>query len=644
VYGAYRADGHGAAAYEPSMMVTLVLYAFATEQRSSRAIECHCRQDVAYRVITGNVVPDHASIARFVVRHEEALAGLFGEVLKLCDQAGLVKPGVVAIDGTRLAGNASQSRNRGFERIAREIVAEARATDEAEDEQHGEARGDELPEQLRTAEGRREFFREAKQRLGEQRAEREGLAGETAGGGGPEADGPQDDARHDDAPRDSQRQTDEPQAGSGRQYVFDADRIVARVQGREGWLREARRQLEADRWQEPGVVPRSRGERLVIAVERLEEGLEAERLGNGAYERYRAQGRMKDGRRFGGPPKPYVSPEVPEGKVNITDPDSRCMKTREGYVQGYNAQAVVTEEQIVIAAEITTSTVDWSQLDPMVSAAIGELEHAGVGDRPQVALADTQYWNEEHIDEVVASKHVQVLIPPESRTRDQPRPGWTGGRYDWMRAVLKGEGGQQLYRNRSAMIEPAFGNTKHNRGVIRFLRRGRSAVRTEWRLLMATHNLAKLHRHRQATVGARNGPERLGRTDPPGSTETRRPHRRTRVRLTGVRATASSRRSSLVLDWFIVLWAGAIPAAPSPKDRSGWPLVVSNAGACRLGVRDGVAIFETWTVGSTAAAMPSTSRFSGSESEAGQESCGGIAAAAEPLIGVTGSLVRAGVG
>ena len=75
-YAAYRADGHGRAAYEPSMMVALVLYAFATSVRSSRAIERHCRQDVAYRVITGNVVPDHATIARFIVRHEQALGGV----------------------------------------------------------------------------------------------------------------------------------------------------------------------------------------------------------------------------------------------------------------------------------------------------------------------------------------------------------------------------------------------------------------------------------------------------------------------------------------------------------------------------------------------------------------------------------------
>jgi transposase len=155
-YGAYRADGLGRAAYEPSMMVTLLVYAYATKQRSSRAIEGACRQDVAFRVITGNLVPDHATIARFVVRRELALGELFGQVLGLCDRAGLVKPGIVAIDGTRLAGNASKDRNRRFERIAREILAEAKATDEAEDEQHGEARGDELPEQLRTREGRQD--------------------------------------------------------------------------------------------------------------------------------------------------------------------------------------------------------------------------------------------------------------------------------------------------------------------------------------------------------------------------------------------------------------------------------------------------------------------------------------------------------
>jgi transposase len=133
-YAEYRADGHGRAAYEPSMMVALLLYGYATKQRSARAIERHCRQDIAYRVVTTNRVPDHATIARFVVRHEAALGGLFGSVLALCARAGLVSTGVVAIDGTKLAANASREANLDYERIAREIVAEAKATDEVEDE------------------------------------------------------------------------------------------------------------------------------------------------------------------------------------------------------------------------------------------------------------------------------------------------------------------------------------------------------------------------------------------------------------------------------------------------------------------------------------------------------------------------------
>jgi hypothetical protein len=285
-------------------------------------------------------------------------------------------------------------------------------------------------------------------------------------------------------------------------FEFDAERIVARVQGREGWLRDARRQLEQQRWQEPDQISRSRSERLLLAAERLEADLAAERAGNEAYERYRATGRDKQGRRLSRPPNPYQPPEVPDGKVNVTDPDSKHIKANDTYVQGYNAQAVVDEGQIVLAAEVTNSTVDWSQLDPMITATIGELERAGVAGRPETAVADAQYWNEEHMDEVIANKHVQVLIPPDGGASGKQRPGWTGGRYTWMRYVLASDLGEQLYRKRKHMIEPVFGHTKHNRGVTRFHRRGRTAVRTEWRLLMATHNLTKLHRHQIATTGA----------------------------------------------------------------------------------------------------------------------------------------------
>lgn len=475
-YAAYRADGHGAAAYEPSVMVTLVLYSVATGVRSSRQIEGHCRQDVAYRVITGNLVPDHATVSRFICRHERALADLFNEVLRLCDQAGLVKPELVAIDGTRMAGNANSDSTRVFEQIALEILAEVRETDEAEDQEHGDERGDELPEQLRTPEGRREFFADAKRKL---------------------------QHKPSDEQQPEEEQPGEGPAGRARpEFAFDEQRIVSRTQGREGWRREARRQLEQHRWADPDPVPRSRLERLLLAAERLEQELETELLANREYEQARERRRKIGGHRVGGPPKPFVAPEVPDGKVNVTDPDSRRLKAREGYIQGFNAQAVVDAGQIVLAAEITNSNVDWSHLDPMITAALTEFHQAGITARIETALADAQYWNEEHMDEVIANKHIQVLIPPDGSASGKQRAGWQGGRYSWMRTVLATEHGGDLYRKRKQMVEPVFGHTRHNRGVTRFLRRGRSAVRTEWRLLMATHNLTKLHRHQIATAGA----------------------------------------------------------------------------------------------------------------------------------------------
>ena len=275
------------------------MYAYSTNVYSSRGIECHCRQDIAYRVITANRVPDHATIARFLRRHQGPLGGLFTSVLELCDKAGLVSSGVVAIDGTKMPGNASRDKNVDYGQIAREIIAEAIATDQAEDERHGDARGDELPEELSTDEGRRAW-----------------LARELASG------------------RETDQDDGDAETESEPGHEFDAEQIVARVQGRDGWLLEAKRQLDRDRWRTAGPIPRSRSERLWEAGRRLGEDLAAEARGNTAYEDYRVQGRMKDGRRFGGPPKPYEPPASPQGTVNLTDPDSHVMKGQRMFVQG----------------------------------------------------------------------------------------------------------------------------------------------------------------------------------------------------------------------------------------------------------------------------------------------------------------------
>ena len=155
-YSAYRVDGHGRPAYEPSMMVALLLYAYARGNRSSRGIERACVEDVAYRVIAANHAPDHSTIAEFRKRHEAAIAGLFSEVLALCAEAGLAKVGVIAVDGTKVQANASRFANLDYEQIARQILAEHDRVDSEEDELYGDKRGDELPVEVRstTAAGR----------------------------------------------------------------------------------------------------------------------------------------------------------------------------------------------------------------------------------------------------------------------------------------------------------------------------------------------------------------------------------------------------------------------------------------------------------------------------------------------------------
>src|SRR6266508_4186045 len=158
------------------MMVALLLYAYAVGERSSRGIECRCREDVAFRVLTANQIPDHATIARFRARHEQELADTFAQVLALCASAGLVSVGVVALDGSLLAGNASPGATRSYASIRGEgerMLTQAAEADAAEDERFGEARGDELPAELVDARSRRERLRRCKEQLEQEQADEE---------------------------------------------------------------------------------------------------------------------------------------------------------------------------------------------------------------------------------------------------------------------------------------------------------------------------------------------------------------------------------------------------------------------------------------------------------------------------------------
>jgi transposase len=180
VYGYYRQDGHGRPAHDPAMMVALVLYAYAVGVTSSRAIERRCVEDVAFRVITANRQPDHATVARFLVRHREPLSELFFQVLALCGRAGMLRVGMVAIDSTKLAANASVHENRTFEGLraeAERIIEQAIETDRREDELYGQARGDELPAELADPRTRPARIREL---LEQARREREHVEAERA--------------------------------------------------------------------------------------------------------------------------------------------------------------------------------------------------------------------------------------------------------------------------------------------------------------------------------------------------------------------------------------------------------------------------------------------------------------------------------
>jgi transposase len=395
-YGVYRADGHGRAAHDPAMMVGLLLYSYAVGERSSRVIERRCREDVPTRVICANRAPDHTTISRFRARHEEALARTFTQILAMCARAGLVSVGVVALDGTLIAANASRAATRTHESIREEVdgmLGEAAAVDAAEDEQHGGARGDELPPEL-----------------------------------------------------------------------VDRRSRLAR-------LRRCREELEMEQ---------------AKAEAAYQQNL-----------RWRAEWEAEHGRKLGGR-KPF-RPD-PDGlfkrTINTTDPDSRVL-TRVGrpVVQGYNAQAVATRGQIIVAADITQQSNDSGQLEPMIDQAVTTLQAAGVADRVGTVLADGGYWNSPQITRL-GQDGIDAIVPTKAATRTKARKlsARQGPEAERIDALLDTPEGAALYRRRQHMIEPVFGNTKFNRGISRFHRRGLSACRAEWRLIAATHNLLKLYR------------------------------------------------------------------------------------------------------------------------------------------------------
>ena len=386
VYAYYRRDGLGRPAHEPAMMVALLLYSYAVGVRSARQIERRCVEDVACRVITANRKPDHATVARFRVRHQDALSGLFLQVLELCKKAGMVRVGTVAVDSTKFAANASAAQNRtlaGLRAEVQRIFEEAAEIDAREDELYGERRGDELPAEL------------------------------------------------------------------------------------------------AD--------PRTRAARIRELLDEVEAEIEPERAKYAEVAAKRERGEPVRGRRPKGD-KPYRLRGLEDRQFNLTDPDSGLVRTRTGFVQGYNVQTVVGEGQVILATGVSRVSTDQRQLAPMVEQTCANLASIGHPEPVGAVLADSGYWNVTQVRELTGQGR-QLLIPPKISAR---RPERAAPEAREMLARLETDHGKHSYQRRQHMIEPVFGQIKHNRGIQRLLRRGRAAVQAEIDLIAATHNLLKL--------------------------------------------------------------------------------------------------------------------------------------------------------
>jgi transposase len=402
---AYRADGHGHPAYHPKTLLGVLLYGYAIGVRSSRQIQRRCREDLAFRVLAGNQLPDHVTIARFRVRHQQALAGFLVASLELCAAAGLVRLGVVALDGTKVAANAANTASHTQQKIEEklkaevaEILRQAAETDQREDLEHGQGRGDELPAALASKAGRLARLRQAKAQLEAEATERQ------------------------------------------RRYEQRVAALAAAARAR-------------------GKQPRAH---------------------------------IKPRRRDEAP--------NPKATANITDPDSRFMPTRRGSVQGYNAQAVTTLEQVIVAAELTQQANDLQQLAPMLAATAATLGAAGIPQRPGRLLADSGYWTIANLTQLPGAP--ELLIPPARHGRQgkprkdgKPSASRSDGLRAAMQAKLTSDDGKALYALRQQTVEPVFGQLKEQQGARRFLRRGLAACEAEWKLLCGTHNLLKLWRH-----------------------------------------------------------------------------------------------------------------------------------------------------
>ncbi len=368
--------------YDPNLMLKILVYAYSKGIRSSRKISKACEEEVAFRWLTGNIIPDHSAICRFRNRHKELFKSVFDETLRLADGSGLLKLENIYLDGTKTKANAALESNRSLDRIREEvesIVEEAESVDKKENKEFGEDnRGDLLPPELADPQSRRERLKAAKARL------------------------------------------------------------------------------EAEKAEEPE-----------------EDSLDSEPRGN-------------------------------KEKANVTDPDSRIMKTRKGWIQGYNCQAVTDENQFIVAAEVTQHCNDSQQLELMLEQVSENLKSAGIEQSPDTASTDAGYWREGLDIKKIEKEGPELIISPskdwKQRKRDREKPPPRGRipkgltQRELMERKLRTKRGKHIYSKRGQTVEAVFGHNKEVLGFCRFLLRGLNRVRGEWMLQCSVLNLLKIFR------------------------------------------------------------------------------------------------------------------------------------------------------
>lgn len=481
-YAAFRADGRGGAVYDPEMMLGVLIYAYCTGERSSRRIEKRLIEDVAYRVIAVNQTPDHATLARFRARHQDVIAGLFSQVLGLCVKAGLVDAGLIAIDGTKIEADASYFANRTRDELAARVLAEAAATDAAEDERLGDRSGSELPVDWAGGRDRRERIRAALSELERQpardyesriaeRAAKEARTGKGVTGPKPKPDtakrpGPRKANTTDPHSRIMASKSSGVLQGYNAQTAATTNQIVVAAE------------VTASTNDQPHFIP------MTTAV--TENLAEAGAAPVGTFIADAGYWTAANGTTDVGA-NVLIATRKPAWRRSPVPDDDKLLilaKVNRGELSQRQAGAILGVSYTWVRdmtkryfgkdgpRQARTAQPEPDEWIPVIErVARGEISKRAA--RIELDVSDGR------INTMLAHVRGEAIDTEIARHT--------------MDAKLATETGSSAYQKRQHSIEPVFGNIKGNLGYRRFTRRGMPAAHAEWRLICSVHNLLKLH-------------------------------------------------------------------------------------------------------------------------------------------------------